>query len=217
MKGLLVKDFNLLKMQKNFFFMIIIVAIAMAVSMHDITFVFYYLMFIIPKLSLSTISYDEFDNGNAFLFSLPISRRDYIIEKYCFGLLLTLGSWVLATVLSLVFNVLNESNSNSDVLLDSLLILAIIIIFQSIMIPLQIKFGGEKGRIAIFAVVGITIVVAYGVVKVLEILGVDVFLVLNDLSTLSIGVLAAIIIVVTIVVMCISMKISTFILNRKEF
>ena len=34
---------------------------------------------------MSSISYDEFDNGNAFLFSLPITRKDYVLEKYIFG------------------------------------------------------------------------------------------------------------------------------------
>ena len=40
-----------------------------------------FLGFVGALFSLSSISYDEFDNGNAFLFSLPITRKDYVLDK----------------------------------------------------------------------------------------------------------------------------------------
>ena len=217
MKGLLIKDFKLLKMQKNFFFMIVVIAIGMAACMHDITFVYGYLMFIVSMFSLSTISYDEFDNGNAFLFTLPISRRGYVIEKYCFGLLLDFGSWILAFVLSIVVNIVNKSNDLLDVLVASAVIFAFMIILQAVMIPLQIKFGAEKSRIAIIAVVGITVVVAFVIAKCFEFFGIDVMNSLNSLSTLSVGVIIAIVVAIAIAAFALSMKISTSIMNRKEF
>ena len=82
MKGLLIKDFKLMKMQKNFFLMMIAIVIAISFFQNEISFPLGFLPFVISLFSLSTISYDEFDNGNAFLFSLPISRKDYVKEKY---------------------------------------------------------------------------------------------------------------------------------------
>ena len=78
MKGLLIKDFKLMKMQKNFFLMMIAIVIAISFFQNEISFPLGFLPFVISLFSLSTISYDEFDNGNAFLFSLPISRKDYV-------------------------------------------------------------------------------------------------------------------------------------------
>ena len=75
MKGLLIKDFKLMKMQKNFFLMMIAIVIAISFFQNEISFPLGFLPFVISLFSLSTISYDEFDNGNAFLFSLPISRK----------------------------------------------------------------------------------------------------------------------------------------------
>ena len=94
MKGLLVKDFRLLKVQKNFFLLIIAVAIGMALFTNDVAPMLGFLAFVLSIFTLSTISYDEFDNGNAFLFSLPVSRKDYAIEKYCLGLILEGGALV---------------------------------------------------------------------------------------------------------------------------
>ena len=81
MKGLLIKDLKLLKGQKNFFVVLIVIAIVLSVSMSSPSFVIGYMTFIGAVFTLSTISYDEFDNGNAFLFTLPFSRMDYVIEK----------------------------------------------------------------------------------------------------------------------------------------
>ena len=59
------------------------------------TFAIGFLTFVMSLFSVSSISYDEFDNGNAFLFSLPITRTTYVVEKYCFGLILGLSAWTV--------------------------------------------------------------------------------------------------------------------------
>ena len=92
MKGLLVKDFKLIKLQKNFFIVIIAIAIGLAVINDSPTFMLGFLTFVVSMFTLSTITYDEFDNGNAFLFTLPISRKSYVVEKYGFSFLVGTGS-----------------------------------------------------------------------------------------------------------------------------
>ena len=76
MKGLLIKDFKLLKGQKNFFMPITAISIIMIIVSPGTSFPIGFLGFVGALFSLSSISYDEFDNGNAFLFSLPITRKD---------------------------------------------------------------------------------------------------------------------------------------------
>lgn len=217
MKGLLVKDFKLLKVQKNFFFIIIVMAVGMAVFTNDVTFILGYLTFIIPLFSLSTISYDEFDNGNAFLFTLPVSRSGYVTEKYCFSLLLGFGSWVLAIILAMFLSVLNSMDSVSDLFISSPLLLSVMLIIQAVMIPLQIKFGAEKGRIAMIAIIGLTIAIGIGIVKGLKMLGIDILNIVNNPPTVNMAVIISIVIAVTISALLLSMKISTAIMKRKEF
>ena len=80
MKGLLIKDFKLMKMQKNFFLMMIAIVIAISFFQNEISFPLGFLPFVISLFSLSTISYDEFDNGNAF-FIQPSNQQKRLCER----------------------------------------------------------------------------------------------------------------------------------------
>lgn len=92
MKGLLIKDIKLMLKQKNFFLMLIVIAVLMAYAVENASYIIGYLSVVGSLFTLSSISYDEFDNGNAFLFSLPITRKAYVVEKYGFGLILEAAS-----------------------------------------------------------------------------------------------------------------------------
>ena len=81
MTGLLVKDFKLMATQKNFFLVILLIVIGMISFTEDVSFPLGFLTFALSLFTLSTISYDEFDNGYAFLFTLPITRVGYVLEK----------------------------------------------------------------------------------------------------------------------------------------
>jgi len=96
MKGLFVKDLKLMMLQKNFLLLILAIVIGMMIFTDDVIFPLGFLSFIVSLFTVSTISYDDFDNGNAFLFTLPITRNHYVSEKYFLGLLLGCMAWVLA-------------------------------------------------------------------------------------------------------------------------
>lgn len=218
MKGLLVKDFKLVKLQKNFFFMIIAVAVGLTIINDDATFMLGFLTFVMSMFTLSTISYDEFDNGNAFLFTLPVSRKSYVVEKYVFSLLLGGGSWVLAVLFAVVFSIIQGTVSVLEVVMAAVVIFVIMLMVQAAMIPFQLKFGGEKGRIAMVGAVGILFIIGFVAVKIAEGLGIDLLNVgIGSLSTVNMGMAVAIAIAVDAVVLLVSMKISISIMDRKEF
>ena len=148
MKGLFVKDLKLMMLQKNFLLLILAIVIGMMIFTDDVIFPLGFLSFIVSLFTVSTISYDDFDNGNAFLFTLPITRNHYVSEKYFLGLLLGCMAWVLATVLGIITTVLKDTLPITDLVQSSLMILPIMIVVQAIMLPFQLKFGGDKGRIA---------------------------------------------------------------------
>ena len=81
MKGLLIKDFKLVMIQKYALLVIVGVMSLMTFKSDNRVFAIAYMTFVGTLFALSTISYDEADNGNAFLFALPISRRGYVAEK----------------------------------------------------------------------------------------------------------------------------------------
>ncbi|WP_270284028.1 ABC-2 transporter permease [[Clostridium] scindens] len=218
MKGLLVKDFKLMMLQRNFFLLILVIVIGMMAFTDDVVFPLGFLSFVVSLFTLSTISYDDFDNGNAFLFTLPITRNDYVIEKYSLGLLFGCVAWILATVLGVIATVFKGTLPITDLMLASLIILPIMIVIQAIMIPFQLKFGGDKGRIAMIGAFGALALIALVTVKGAKaIFNIDLVHLLDTLPTVSMGMLVVIAVIVALVLLLISMKISLSIMNKKEF
>ncbi|MDD2959630.1 MAG: ABC-2 transporter permease [Lachnospiraceae bacterium] len=217
MKGLLIKDFKLLKSQKNFFVIIALITAGMPIYMEDSSFIIGYMTFFGSLFTLSTISYDEFDNGNAFLFSLPFSRKSYTLEKYEFGLIIGGIFWLFATVIAIIAEMTKNSMMIKETLMTALLMVPVMIFLLAIMLPFQFKFGGEKSRIAIIGAVGLVVVTGLAAVKIAELFHIDLAAVFNSLPAMGMGMAAAAGIGITVLVLLISLKISVGIMNKKEF
>ena len=108
-----------------------------------------FVSFIFSLFSVSTISYDELDNGNAFLFSLPIARKTYAVEKYCFGLIMGLGAWLAVSALGNGCGVVRGQGPVSELVITAFIVLPLVLFMMAVMIPVMLKFGAEKGRIAV--------------------------------------------------------------------
>lgn len=217
MKGLLVKDFKLMKGQTNFFFIIIAIAIGMSAFSDESSFMLGYLPFVFSLFTISTISYDEFDNGNAFLFTLPVTRAGYTIEKYCLALLLSGCAWIFATLLAIVFDLPKGTATLSEIFMAAAMILPAVLVIQSIMIPFQLKFGSEKGRLALIGILGLIFVIGIVLLKTMEMLGIDIADIINNLPIVSMGIMIAIMLIVSVIILLLSIKISISIMKHKEF
>lgn len=85
MKGLFVKDIALMKNNKRLLGIIFFTIIFLMITGVNSSFLMGYVPFICCTLTMGTISYDEYENGLPFLFILPISRKEYVQEKYFLG------------------------------------------------------------------------------------------------------------------------------------
>ena len=137
---------------KQTFLCFIAIAIVLGVTQKN-TFMLGYSTFLIAALLVSTLSYDELDHGFTFLFTLPIDRKMYVREKY----LLCIGGSIIAWFIALVlyFIVLTVSGSHSvfsEEMVKGLAFLPVAILFLSLLLPLQIKFGVEKSRLVVLGV-----------------------------------------------------------------
>ena len=151
MKGLLIKDFLLMKNYKQV--MLFMLVIGIFLGMNDISFAAGYILIFVSILSMSTITYDEANHGLNTLFTLPISKSDYVKEKYLFSLIITGIGFVFVTILGYF--------SKSD-FMETLAILSTALFLLAISLPFQLKEGNEKGRIVLFVVVfGCTFLFAF--------------------------------------------------------
>lgn len=205
-------------LQKNFLLIILVIVIGMMAFTDDVVFPLGFLSFVASLFTVSTISYDDFDNGNAFLFTLPVTRNAYVIEKYSLGLLFGCAAWILAGVMGLITTVVKAALPVMDFMRGALIILPIMIVIQAVTLPFQLKFGSDKGRIALIGAFGGLAVIGILIVKGAKALfNIDLVQILDNLPTVSMGVFIAATIAAALLMLLISMKISLSIMNRKEF
>ena len=219
MKGLLIKDFKLMLNQKKFFILIVLILGATACFLDfDYYFLIGYFMFICSLFTISTISYDEFDNGNAFLFTLPFSRSRYVEEKYCFGILAGTCSWFLSFVITTIIQMINSNNFIfSDWMLSTLVMLPIMFVMLAILIPFQLKYGSENGRIAIIIFLGGGFVVCYLLANLLAQSQINFNSLISFINNVDPLIILLIIFAICLAILFVSMKISKRIVLKKEF
>ena len=95
--------------------------------------------------------------------------------------------------------------------------LPIVLFLMDMMIPVQIKYGSEKSRIVLIAVMGIVMIVGIGVKKAVEMLDLPLDSLFEKLQSITeVQILVGSIIFI-IVATLLSFAISVKIMNNKEF
>ena len=221
MKGLLVKDICLLGEQKKLFIMYLILAVVLGFSM-DSTFLVTYFPMIGVFLVLSTISLDHFDNGMAFLMTLPVNGKLYAVEKYVISLLITVSTWACAVALQFVMlGIKKEAFVAADTLAMDLVVIPVLMLVAALMIPMDLKFGTEKGRLVLFVIAGAAFALVMGGKAVLDLIGektgVDVPGTIAGLKAQPGGRIAAVVLLITALLLALSVKISIGIMQKKEY
>ena len=92
------------------------------------------------------MAYEDHNNINYLISYLPVRRNEYVLSRYLFGLISILLSVVL---LCIVYFVSIKINGLQGISLNLLLHISITsaILSMSIIIPLVLKFGINKGRV----------------------------------------------------------------------
>ena len=148
MKGLILKDFLLIKGNARTILIFLLVFGLIALEGND--FLYFVPAFISMMMFMTTFSYDEYNKWDAYAISLPIKKKELVLSKYVGSILLLavalLGTFLIAFLVGLV-------NQDFDIQKTLSFLLgcgASILLLQAFMYPLLIKFGVEKGRIGLF-------------------------------------------------------------------
>ena len=218
MKGLFMKDFGLLKGQKQFFAVIVVMTVIFMTAYTNFAFIISYITIMIGIMTLTTISYDEFENGRGYLFTLPVSRREYVGEKYLFSIITTLPGLAAVSVFSLVVSRSRGIHfSVGEWILSVVISFLLVTVILSILIPLQLKFGADKSRVAMMILWGVGIITVYLGIKICEASGIDWKTAINWVYRLEpIKALAGITVICGII-MVISYLCSLRFLENREF
>lgn len=219
MKGLLIKDYQLLKENTTLLLVVILIGSIFVITQGSDSayFLVSFVTLIVSMLVVTTISYDDFDHGNAFLMTLPITRSVYVREKYLLGIVMSAGGWLLSSAVATIIAMQGSAAMNwTEWLLTLSMFLMIAVLLVSVMIPVQLKFGGDKGRIAMIGCVLGAMLIGIGVIQAMEYLHLDYMALLDSLFALSMVWLMTIVLVILVVCMSISYLISLKVMLRKQ-
>lgn len=218
MKGLLIKDIRLMANQKQFFLALGGVCILFLAIYEDPLFTISYMMIMLSIFTISTINYDSVDNGSAYLFTLPISRKGYVLEKYVFGILTTLSSMFIVVLLSLAVMVIRhlsfDPNEWLTVTLVSILFVTIVL---AVAIPVQFKFGAERSRMVMIAAMLIIFLFIYLLTKYFSGMGTDIDILIENVMKLARIGIVLVVLAACAVIYVISCAVSVKIMEGKEF
>lgn len=217
MKGLLVKDFRILMMQKKFFAVLLLCGVIFSFQA-EAEMVIAYLSFGFAYFVNSTISYDEFDNGMPFLMTLPVTRKQYALEKYIFGFLTSGFGWLIGIGIAVIAREMKEAATPfGEWILPVGCMLLIAFLFLAVCIPIQLKFGAENARLIQFGALVIITALIFLMDKLLTAGGISFETVIDKSLLNNTALLAGVLLGITSLLLCISMAVSCRIMQRKEF
>ena len=222
MKGLIKKDLlNLASYKTTLLILIIFCGIGVIGSSVNIAPLV--ICTIIGMISLSTFNYDEIAKSNKFILALPLTRKEVVLAKYILAITGIILGGILGIVLTLlVVNIMNIIRPNDllSINYQSLFINALsgmfgISLIQAIQIPSIYKFGAEKGRIQMFVIIFLVIILIAGAGFLITnlCLNINTQEITNFLNKYGI-----IILIISMILMyTISYKISSKIFLKKDF
>ena len=216
MKGLLLKDLRYMLTQKSFILLIVIIGFTLSLTQEDNElFVIGYLAFMGIILGMTSITMDDQDHNLSFLFTLPLSRRSYVFEKYFFTFLMGALFCCIALAFALITRPFGDYQAPIDEILATTCgTLAGAFLFTNFLIPLQLKFGAERARIASFIAIGGFLAIIF--IAALLINVADALPLLQAITSLDAPVLITIGCIILLLCLGVSIKFSLHIMTRKE-
>lgn len=218
MKGLLVKDYRFLLGQKSSFLIFVALGLFFVLTGEEISFGVSYAMIFAAILATSSITYDSMENGMAYLLTLPIQKKMYVIEKYLFSLAIIILMGVIMCAIILGGSLFGGAVYETEVIVEALVTaFTMAVMMMSIMIPIYVIFGAEKARIAVMVIAGIIAVVVLVMSKYSEGIkekAMELLVKLDGLSELESTLLLA---GIFVVILTVSMLITIRGLEKKEY
>lgn len=216
MKGLLIKDFRLMKNQKMFFMVVAVVWFFLALTYDNPVFCIAYVSMMFSFFTLSTFSYDLYENGITYLLTLPVTRKAYVREKYLFGLLVSVVPWCFCNIAQCAVMAVKGSETElMEYLAGAIAGLALVFLMMALEIPIQLRFGPEKSRMITLMWIGIMGAIIWLVNRLTDIGA--LLSAADEIFTFGTGVTVALLTVLLVLLIGVSYRLSVGIMEKKEF
>ena len=221
-KGLLKKDlYNLASYKTSLILVVLFCGIAI-IGTDAIYWGSIIIGMIVGMISLSTFSYDDMAKSNRYILTLPVTRKEIVLEKYILAIGATILGSLLGFILTLLIgNIMNYVRPDRviDISIEALLATTVggffgVSFIQAIQIPSIFKWGAEKGRIQMFIVLLFLVLIGTGVGFLIRESGFTIDIAKLESVLKNFGL--AFLIILSLIMYFISYKISYKIYKNKE-
>ena len=158
------------------------------------------------------MAYEDHNNIDYLISYLPVKRKEYVISRYLFGIISILLSSILLCIVYVVSIKINELQDISlSVLLPTSITSAIL--SMSLIIPLVLKFGINKGRVFMSIIVMVVSTIPVSLISGISQDSKMLEAIMKIMNNFGIPLLAVVINIITLVV---SIAISINLYKNKE-
>jgi ABC-2 type transport system permease protein len=162
MKGLFYKDYKLILAGRSNFNLIFLAVICSVFAGADADpYSGYYGICLVTVLaSVGVRNYDVCDNGLAYLFTLPISRRGYVRESYLFSLVSAGVTFIAWSIFNGMLNIVFQADHSSLISFIGMSwdFFKLHLIMIAFLIPFYLFLGGKKSSQYILIVVSVILI-----------------------------------------------------------
>lgn len=218
MKAMLYADWlNFRQSIRSMLFILFVFAFTAFVGSRPMFFIMIVAMLSI-LLPATLCASDQAYGWDKLSLSLPILRREVVQSKYLLGLLVNLMLFVSAVAMTAAYSLVDPSASVIENMLSLFGGELISLLLMGIMFAVTFRFGAEKSRYILIAVVWIPILAMAGLVKfgiipgIVDVINQDFY----QLETASLGLPVAVALLVCLAVYAVSYVISVRTYQKKE-
>lgn len=165
---------------------------------------------------MATFNYDEQSKTDRYILTFPLTKKEILISKYVLIISSTIIGAIVGIIASflIVFIIDKQIPSLYDYINVALGGIFGVGLIEAIQIPCVYKWGAEKGRIQMFIVAAIIILLIGGIFWVGE--SANINLPISDILSTIINFIPAILILATLIIYYISYRVSYRIYKNKE-
>lgn len=145
MKGLLLKDLYNIRKQAWWYLSMILLFCLLSVTVQNIAFAGAIGVLVTVSVPLIAIGYEEKDSWQKFVVASGRDIKTIVAEKYLLGIICAVTGFVAYAVVYL----LSERTSLTDLFVPLFMQITVL----SVMLPTVFKFGVDKGRVYMIAVI----------------------------------------------------------------
>lgn len=163
MKALILKDFISAKRYlKSIGAMLLFFILIEAVGSLQENFISGITMIFSVMVTMNTFSCDRYSKWDSYVNALPISRKDVVFGKYIFGIGIGIMGILIGMIVEYIMSSLSSEAWHMEVYVA---LFGVLILYLTIMIPMIIKYGLEKSRFFIIAMMILPAAAIYIIAK----------------------------------------------------